>query len=139
MSEPTIESVTPPEAWQILQTDARAVLLDVRCKVEHDFVGHPVGALHVVWKDYPGGIDNPNFIAEVHAALAAHGGDTPDRPILALCRSGVRSLAAARALAAAGYTNLTNVEQGFEGDKNAEGHRCSVGGWRFHRLPWEQT
>lgn len=139
MSEPNIKRVTPPEAWRILNADPRAVLLDVRCKVEHDFVGHPAGAVNVVWKDYPSGAQNPNFVAEVRAALAARGGDDAARPILALCRSGVRSLAAAQALAAAGYTDLTNVEQGFEGDKDAEGHRCSVGGWRFHRLPWEQT
>lgn len=139
MSDEQIKSATPAQAWQVLNVDNEAVLLDVRSKVEFDYVGHPAGALHVMWKDYPDWRENPHFVAEVKAALSAHGGDRSARPILTLCRSGVRSLAAAKALAAAGYTNLTNVEQGFEGDKDAQGHRCTVGGWRFHQLPWEQS
>lgn len=139
MSDEQIKRVTPSTAWQILTTDARAVLLDVRSKVEYDYVGHPAGALNIMWKDYPEWKENAGFVAEVKAALAARGGDDPARPILAICRSGARSLAAAKVLAAAGYTNLTNVEEGFEGDKNAMGHRCTVGGWRYHQLPWEQS
>lgn len=139
MSDETIKRVTPTEAWRILKQDPQAVLIDVRSKVEFDYVGHPANALHVMWKDYPTWRENPNFVAEVKSALAGHGGDTPARPLLAICRSGARSLAAAKALAAAGYTDLYNVEQGFEGDKDASGHRCTVGGWRFHDLPWEQT
>lgn len=139
MSEVEIKRVTPTEAWRILSADSQAVLLDVRSKVEYDYVGHPAGALNVMWKDYPDWKENPAFVAEVKAALAAHGGDSSSRPILAICRSGARSMAAAKALTAAGYTNLTNVEEGFEGDKDAHGHRCSVGGWRFRELPWEQT
>ncbi len=139
MSDEQIKRVTPTQAWQILNNDPQAVLLDVRSKVEFDYVGHPAGALNVMWKDYPEWKENPNFITEVRAALTAHGGDRAARPLLAICRSGARSLAAAKALAAAGYTNLTNVEEGFEGDKDAHGHRCSVSGWRYHQLPWEQT
>ena len=139
MNSDPITRVSPLEAWQILEHDPRAVLIDVRSKVEFDYVGHPRNAHHVMWKDYPEWRENPNFIAEVQALLAAQGGDRPDRPILAICRSGARSLAAAKALVAAGYTRLYNVEQGFEGDKDAEGHRCTVGGWRFHQLPWDQT
>jgi rhodanese-related sulfurtransferase len=138
MSE-VINRVTPPTAFGILESDPDAVLIDVRSKVEFDYVGHPRGALHVMWKDYPDWRENPQFVAQVRAALAAHGGDRADRPLLAICRSGARSLAAAKALAAAGYTKLYNVEEGFEGDKDAAGHRCTVGGWRFHGLPWDQT
>lgn len=139
MSDDAIKRVTPPEAWQILERDPQAVLLDVRSKVEFDYVGHPRPALNVMWKDYPDWRENPHFVADVRAILAGRGGAAADRPLLALCRSGARSLAAARALAAAGFTNLYNVEQGFEGDKDGDGHRCSVGGWRFHNLPWDQT
>lgn len=139
MSDEQIKRMTSAEAWRVVSDDRHAVLLDVRSKVEFDYVGHPAGALNVMWKDYPHWQENPDFVAEVKAALSARGGDTNSRPILAICRSGARSLAAAKALAAAGYTNLTNVEEGFEGDKDAHGHRCSVGGWRYHQLPWEQT
>ncbi|MEQ8230388.1 MAG: rhodanese-like domain-containing protein [Gammaproteobacteria bacterium] len=134
-----IARITPPEAARILAEDARALLIDVRSKVEFDYVGHPVGAVNVIWKDYPGWQENPRFVDEVRATLAAHGGDDPARPVLAICRSGARSLAAAKALAAAGYQRLYNVEEGFEGDKDAAGHRRSVSGWLAHGLPWEQT
>ena len=139
MSDEQIKRVTPPEAWRVLNTDPQAVLLDVRSKVEYDYVGHPASALNIMWKDYPEWQENAGFVAEVKAALAVRGGDNLARPILAICRSGARSLAAAKALAAAGYTNLTNVEEGFEGDKDAMGHRCTVSGWRYHQLPWEQS
>ena len=139
MSDEQIKRVTPAQAWQILNGDTQAILLDVRSKVEYDYVGHPAGALNIMWKDYPEWKENANFVAEVKAALNARGGDNVKRPILAICRSGARSLAAVKALAAAGYSDLTNVEDGFEGDKDAHGHRCSVSGWRYHQLPWEQT
>ncbi len=139
MSEADIKRVDPGEAAQVLAQTDGAILVDVRSKLEFDYIGHPVGAVNVMWKDYPDWQENPNFVAEVKAALAAQGGDDPDRPILAICRSGARSLAAAKALDAAGYRNLYNVEQGFEGDKDAHGHRGTVGGWKAAGLPWEQT
>jgi rhodanese-related sulfurtransferase len=55
-----------------------------------------------------------------------------------LCRSGHRSDSAARAATAAGYTRAFNVLEGFEGNKDAEGHRGSLGGWRKAGLPWVQ-
>jgi len=134
-----IERITPPEAARILAGDPRALLIDVRSKVEFDYVGHPVGAINVIWKDYPDWQENPQFVAEVRDALEAHGGDDRERPVLAICRSGARSLAAAKVLAAAGYRRLYNVEEGFEGDKDTDGHRRSVSGWLAHGLPWEQT
>ena len=138
MSE-DIKRVTPPEAAAVLRGDSSAVLIDVRSKVEFDYVGHPVGAVNLIWKDYPAWDENPDFVAEVQAHLRANGGDDTARPILAICRSGARSMAAAKTLSAAGYTNLYNVEEGFEGDKDADGHRRCVNGWLHHGLPWEQT
>ena len=139
MSETGIKRVTPTEAADMLAADDRAVLLDVRSKVEFDYVGHPVGALNVIWKDYPDWAENPEFVAQTQAALAAAGGDDNARPILAICRSGARSMAAAKKLAEAGYTNLCNVEEGFEGDKDGDGHRGTVNGWKARGLAWEQS
>lgn len=139
MSSQAIKRITPPEAQQILNEEDQAVLIDVRSKVEFDYVGHPSAATNIVWKDYPEWQENPEFVAEVRAQLAADGSDSTNRPVLMICRSGARSYAAAQRLAEAGYTNLFNVEEGFEGDKNEAGHRCSVSGWKFHGLPWEQT
>jgi rhodanese-related sulfurtransferase len=59
--------------------------------------------------------------------------------VMFICRSGARSHAAAAAAAAAGYTQCYNVLEGFQGDKDARGHRDTVGGWRVARLPWYQT
>ncbi len=139
MADDNISSITPPEAWQILNDESNAIVLDVRSKVEFDYVGHPLHAVHVAWKEYPDWTENPNFVDEVKAALRERGGDDSSRPVLAICRSGVRSLAAAKALSAAGYERLYNVEEGFEGDKNDEAHRGTINGWRRHGLPWEQT
>lgn len=139
MSDENIRRLSPKQAADILSANTTALLIDVRSKVEFDYVGHPSDAVNVVWKDYPDWQQNPNFVAEVKAALAASGGDDTSRPILAICRSGARSMAAATVLAAAGYTTLYNVEEGFEGDKDPAGHRGNVGGWKFHGLPWEQT
>jgi len=55
-----------------------------------------------------------------------------------LCRSGARSHQAAQAAMQAGYANAYNILEGFEGDKDANGHRNTVGGWRFAGLPWIQ-
>ena len=129
-----IENLTPQQAWDLLQQDNRAVLIDVRSKVEHAFVGHPIGAIPIPWKEAPDWQLNPQFIAEVIAAV-------PDRqaPVLLLCRSGQRSLEAAKALENAGYQWLVNIDGGFEGPLDSNKHRGNLGGWRFHGLPWQQT
>lgn len=138
MNQSQIQDVTPDEAWQILQRDPTAVLLDVRSKMEYDYVGHPKGALHIAWQEWPQWRINPHFVAEVRNALRQR--IQPEAaPVLTLCRSGKRSLAAARALATAGFATVYNITEGFEGERDTEGHRNTSGGWRFRGLPWEQT
>ena len=129
-----IKSLAADAAHAALQADPRAVLIDVRDPVEFSFVGHPVGAVNVPWKFAPEMRPNPEFLDQVSQIVA-------DRatPLFLLCRSGQRSLAAANALAEAGYTDLTNVEEGFEGPMDAAKHRNTVAGWRFHQLPWVQS
>lgn len=129
-----IKNLKPNEAWHFMQQNPNAILLDVRTKLEYSFVGHPIGAVHIVWKDEPDWNVNPNFAREVQQAV-------PDTamPVLLLCRSGQRSMDAAIALEKAGYSNLVNVDEGFEGPLDDEKHRGTRGGWRFHGLPWEQS
>ena len=55
-----------------------------------------------------------------------------------LCRSGVRSIAAARRATELGI-EAYNILEGFEGDKDAAGHRNVTGGWRKAGLPWAQS
>ncbi|SDV47592.1 rhodanese-like domain-containing protein [Chitinasiproducens palmae] len=127
-------AVTPQEAYAILQANPRAKLIDVRTRAEIDWVGRPdvppeQYAL-VEWNRYPGGVRNPEFLAELRAAAPA------DAPALLLCRSAARSKAAASAAAEAGFTQVYDILEGFEGDRDAAGHRKQVGGWCFHQLPW---
>jgi rhodanese-related sulfurtransferase len=129
-----IKRLSPQEVWDALQADKKAVLLDVRASLEYGFVGHPVGAVHVPWKEWPTWQVNPAFIDTVRQLVP-----DPSTAIFVLCRSGQRSLDAAKALQEAGYRNLNNIEEGFEGPLNEDKHRGSLGGWRFHGLPWEQS
>jgi rhodanese-related sulfurtransferase len=129
-----IENLDPKQSWDLLQQKPHAVLVDVRTKIEHAFVGHPPGAIPIPWKEAPDWQRNPNFVAEVKKAV-------PDThaPVLLLCRSGQRSLDAARALEQAGFRHLINIIEGFEGPLDENKHRGNLGGWRFHGLPWEQS
>ena len=134
-----IPEITPLEAAERCRENSDAVIIDVRTRVEHEYVGHPLGALHVPWKEFPDWQENSAFCDEVTAVLGSKQNPDFDRPLLLLCRSGARSLAAAKKLSAYGYTNVTNIAEGFEGDKDEHNHRGNINGWRFHKLPWEQS
>ena len=129
-----IENLTAQQSWELMQANPDAVLIDVRTKVEHSFVGHPVNAVHVPWKEAPDWQINPDFVAQVKQVVSDAGCH-----VLLLCRSGARSLAAAEALQDAGYGHLVNIVDGFEGDLDAHKHRGNLGGWRYAHLPWEQS
>ena len=136
--------VSPEAAFKKLRDEADSALVDVRTNAEWAFVGRPdLGScdkapLLVEWQRYPDMTVNEAFVAEVEAGLSASlSQENKDRSVLFLCRSGVRSVAAARAMAAQGYTKSFNVMQGFEGGLDDEGHR-GVGGWKAQGLPWSQ-
>ena len=128
-----IENLTPQQAWELLQHNNSAVLVDVRTQMEHAYVGHPIGAVHIPWKEAPGWEINPNFVEDVKKLVPNY-----DSPVLLLCRSGQRSLSAAKILEAAGYLHTINIIDGFEGSLDANNHRGNLGGWRFSGLPWQQ-
>jgi rhodanese-related sulfurtransferase len=125
--------VLPQEAYTLLQKAPGARLIDVRTRAEFDYVGRIPGSVEIEWQTYPGGHPNKTFLAELRAQV--------DREALVMfiCRSGARSHAAADAAASAGYTQVYNVLEGFQGDKDGERHRDSVGGWRVAGLPWYQS
>ena len=127
--------VPPALAWQLVQA-SQAVLVDVRSTEERKFVGHVPGSLHVAWATGTSLVRNPRFMRELEAKLAKDGGK--DAVVLLLCRSGKRSVLAAEAAAAAGFTHVFNVLEGFEGEIDAHLHRGGSDGWRFHGLPWVQ-
>ena len=124
--------LTPQEASDVLRLAPGAQIVDVRTRAEWDWVGRVPGAVEIEWNQYPGGVRNPNFLAELKRQV------DPEAPVLFLCRSGVRSIAAATVATEAGYSDCYNILEGFEGDKDANGHRNNIGGWRRAGLPWHQ-
>ena len=131
MGLPYAGALLPAEAHQLMQAGAR--LVDVRTKPEVQYVGRVPGAATVEWQTYPGSKPNPQFIGEL-AAVAPK-----DQPVMFLCRSGARSHSAAEAAMQAGWKETYNVLEGFEGDKDPQEHRNTVGGWRKAGLPWVQS
>jgi len=127
--------IAPPLAWELVQR-GEAALVDVRSGEERKFVGRVPGSLHVPWATGTALTRNPRFVRELEARLASEGGK--DAVALLLCRSGKRSALAAEAAAKAGFTHVFNVLEGFEGEIDADQHRGSADGWRFHKLPWVQ-
>ncbi len=115
----------------------QAVLVDVRSDAEREWVGFVPGATAVPWKQWPGMAMNPDFDQAVVAAANAGSGHETHKLML-LCRSGVRSIAAAKRCAELGL-EAYNILEGFEGDANDSGHRGFKGGWRLRGLPWRQN
>lgn len=132
LGRPYKGELTPEEANDLLTLAPGACLVDVRTRAEWDWVGRVPGAVEIEWNQYPGGTRNPNFIAELKRRV------DPEAPVMFLCRSGARSIGAAAAATEAGYGDCYNILEGFEGDKDANGHRGKVGGWRKAGLPWSQ-
>ena len=136
-----IKTLSPGDAWQLMQDDPRVVIIDVRSDMEFLFVGHPKGAIHIPWIDYPDWKLNENFITEVRKLVLGgicHGSPNSGAPVLLICRSGKRSLEAGNLLIKEGFCDVYNVEEGFEGELDENHHRSTLAGWRFHGLPWEQ-
>jgi rhodanese-related sulfurtransferase len=128
-----MKHVTPTEAYAILQRDPDALLVDCRTEIEFFYVGHPPNAVNIEWHLTPDFSVNPSFTEEV----LREAGDK-ERPILLICRSGKRTLDAGAALEEAGFRDVTNVLEGFEGELDEDFHRGTLGGWRKAGLPWEQ-
>ena len=123
--------VSPQLAWRWVQA-GEAVLVDVRTDAEREWVGFVPGAVPAAWKQWPGMAMNPQFDDTVRGA--AEGG----RKLVMLCRSGVRSVAAAKRATELGL-QAYNILEGFEGDPDAQGQRGRKGGWRHQGLPWRQN
>ncbi len=131
--------LTARESWDLLGREEKAVLVDVRSQAEWEFVGVPdlqslnKAVVLVPWQLYPGMRANPEFAAQLRAA-----GVGQDRTVVFLCRSGVRSKAAAIAMTTLGYSRCYNLAGGFEGPHDGKRHRGTVDGWKATGLPWTQ-
>ena len=122
--------IPPALAWQWVQA-GNAVLVDVRTDAERAWVGQVPGANVVAWKQWPQMLMNPDFDTQLQAVVPS------GSKVLLLCRSGVRSVAAAQRATELGLQAYSILE-GFEGDLDGNGQRGKLDGWRYRGLPWQQ-
>lgn len=128
----------------MINTDPSARLIDVRTTAEWAYVGSPdirasgSETIRLEWQVFPAMAVDPDFAAKLERKLTAAGA-AKDAPLYFLCRSGVRSKAAAMAMTAAGFSRCYNVAGGFEGPPDSDGHRGRVSGWKAEGLPWTQS
>ena len=138
----TVDNVPVTEAWGRLSHDPKAQLVDVRTKAEWNFVGvpdlSPIGraAILIEWQTYPQGSSPGDFAERCADALRTAGAEA-DTDVYFLCRSGARSLSAARAVSASGFNKCHNIAEGFEGALDDHRHRGAEG-WKAAGLPWYQ-
>ncbi len=129
-----MRNLQPRQAWALLQSDPDALFVDVRMEIEALYVGRPPGVHMIPWYEYPSLSPEPEKFVE---AVRQEAGRL-NRPVVLICRSGVRTVTAGRALEQAGFSDVVNVVHGFEGELDAHFHRSTLSGWRFDGLPWEQ-
>ena len=144
MLKDEVEVLSPGQSYRLICDDLVSTLVDVRTRAEWAYVGgvdlsavskKPV---FLEWQAYPSMQISSDFVQTLADQLRAAGA-TNNTPVLFLCRSGVRSLAAARALGAAGFERCINIADGFEGPLDTAQRRGAASGWKASGLPWVQT
>ena len=139
-----VDDVDVEAAWKTLTSAPCSQLVDVRTRAEWTYVGipdlAPVGKRPVLveWQTFPDQAVDPRFAERLAGELKALGVGLED-DLFFICRSGSRSLAAAKAMATAGYRACHNVAGGFEGPLDDDRHRGFAGGWKATGLPWLQA
>jgi rhodanese-related sulfurtransferase len=129
-----MKHLDPRAAWEEIKRTPDALFVDVRMEIESLYVGRPPGVVNIAWYEYPDLTPDPaGFVAAVEREAGRK-----NRPVYLICRSGKRTVDAAQALEAAGFTDVTNIKEGFEGELDEKFHRSTQSGWRFYGLPWEQ-
>ena len=141
ISTTEIKNISAQQASELLGQDNSAILLDVRTNMEYQYVGHVPNSLHIAWMDAPDWIVDKDFVHKVIKILSQSSlvEQFKSTPILGMCRSGQRSLAALELLARHDFTQLYNISDGFEGSLDQNGHRNTINGWRAAGLPWVQS
>jgi rhodanese-related sulfurtransferase len=143
IGDTAVDDIDVEAVWKALQSNPRSQLVDVRTRAEWTYVGipdlGPVGKRTVLveWQTFPDQAVDPRFAERLAGELKALGVQLDD-DLFFICRSGSRSLAAAKVMAAAGYRACHNVACGFEGPLDDERHRGSARGWKAASLPWQQ-
>ena len=127
---PYAGALSPQEAFELLQHNPSAVLVDVRSRAELELVGHVPHANHIEWAFYPGMLPNAEFAEQLAQAV------DKELTVIFMCRTGGRSHNAAVVAQQLGFANAYNMLEGFEGEANNLIQRTQINGWKHAGLPW---
>ena len=132
-------NLLPKMAVERLQSNSQALFVDVRSKAEYKYVGFPENSILIPWIDDP--VWEPNPVAFSDSVMQELDGreNLLNTEIILICRSGFRSNEALKCLENKGFTQVSHVASGFEGDLDENDHRGNLNGWRHDGMPWSQS
>ena len=132
-------NLLPKMAVERLQSNPQALFVDVRSKAEYKYVGYPENSILIPWIDDPDWEPNPEAFSDAVMQELDGRENLPDTEIILICRSGYRSNEALKCLENKGFTQVSHVASGFEGDLDENDHRGNLNGWRHDGMPWSQS
>ena len=131
-------NLLPKMAIDRLNKNPEAVLIDVRTSAEYKYVGYPENSILIPWFDEPDLNANPTAFCEAVNNHLTGRSDVLGAELILICRSGFRSNEALKCLQSNGFTCVSHVASGFEGDLDENNHRGNLNGWRNDGMPWSQ-
>ena len=132
-------NLLPKMAVERLQNNPQALFVDVRSKAEFKYVGYPENSILIPWIDDPDWEPNPEAFSDAVIQELDSRKNLLNTEIILICRSGFRSNEALKCLENKGFTQVSHVASGFEGDLDENDHRCNLNGWRHDGMPWSQS
>ena len=132
-------NLLPKMAVERLQNNPQALFVDVRSKAEYKYVGFPENSILIPWIDDPDWEPNPEAFSDLVMQELDGRENLLDTEIILICRSGFRSNEALKCLENKGFTQVSHVASGFEGDLDENDHRGNLNGWRHDGMPWSQS
>ena len=132
-------NLLPKMAVEKLQDNPQALFVDVRSKAEYKYVGFPENSILIPWIDDPDWESNPEAFSDSVMQELDGRENLLNTEIILICRSGFRSNEALKCLENKGFTQVSHVASGFEGDLDENDHRGNLNGWRHDGMPWSQS
>ena len=132
-------NLLPKMAVERLQNNPQALFVDVRSKAEFKYVGYPENSILIPWIDDPDWEPNPEAFSDLVMQELGSRENLLNTEIILICRSGFRSNEALKCLENKGFTQVSHVASGFEGDLDENDHRGNLNGWRHDGMPWSQS
>jgi len=132
-------NLLPKMAVERLQSNSQALFVDVRSKAEYKYVGFPENSILIPWIDDPDWEPNPEVFSDLVMQELDGRENLLNTEIILICRSGYRSNDALKCLENKGFTQVSHVASGFEGDLDENDHRGNLNGWRHDGMPWSQS